>query len=252
MSIKFSAVKLQATGKVGIFKPDENGYYTLVLGGLNVLNSMGELYTLRGAEELFQDSSTFMRRIRNGCLKSEEGHPKRLPGMSDQQFIQRIFSIDEANISAHISDVWLDRDYGRNMPGSNNRDMVAIMGKVKPAGPLAASLEASLSNPKENVCFSIRAITEDTFINGVNHRVLRNIVTWDHVNEPGISIANKWDSPGLESICDEPLTRTMLETMIRDTSKLPAMESTRGFAVETLRLFDKSLSAAQKPAYSKW
>lgn len=242
--IRFSATKLVGTGKEGVMTPDENGYYTLIIGGLNTLNSAGEYYTLKGAEALFESSSLFMRRIKNGNLHAEKGHPKRLPGMSDQQFISRILRIEETNFAAHISEVWLDKDYGKNHPELKNPDLVAIMAKVRPECP---ELEAALANKKTNVCFSIRALTQDTMIRGLNHRVLTSITTFDWVTEPGISIANKWDSPALEEMDLELVTLSCVESTIKSiTQNQFAMESDRGIALETMSLLQQHAAKSTK------
>jgi hypothetical protein len=57
---------------------------------------------------------------------------------------------------------------------------------------------------------------------------LRNIVTWDYVNEPGIAIANKFQSPALEEISDLTFTKRHFERAL----ELPA----HGIAQESIRL----------------
>ena len=42
----FSCTSLMGTNKAGVLKPDENGYYTVVLGALDVYNSAGDFYPL--------------------------------------------------------------------------------------------------------------------------------------------------------------------------------------------------------------
>ena len=55
-------------------------------------------------------------------------------------------------------------------------------------------------NPKENVCFSIRSFTDNSYSHGRVNKVLKNIITFDYVNEPGIHIAEKYKSPSLEAV----------------------------------------------------
>ncbi|MGI9212448.1 MAG: S80 family phage morphogenetic serine protease, partial [Methylococcaceae bacterium] len=73
--IKFTATKLSSHGKMGAIPVDVDGYRTMIVGALNAFNSSGEYYVLDAAKKLFEESSTFMRRVRNGCLKGEVGHP---------------------------------------------------------------------------------------------------------------------------------------------------------------------------------
>lgn len=248
--VRYTATKLKATQKAGVLKPDEDGYYPLVIGGLNVVNSAGEYYVLEGAKELFDQSSVLMRRIRTGNLKGELGHPKRVPGMKEDEYFSRIMRVDEGNVCAHFKEVWLDSTYGLSKPSANNPKMVAIMGLVKPAGPHADVLKTSLENRAENVCFSIRALTEDHFIRGINHRILRSILTWDCVTEPGISIANKWDSPSLETVESTFITKADVERAIKLPSSV-SMESQNYLANEALHLFDAPVKDFQ-PLYSHW
>jgi hypothetical protein len=201
--IQFTSTKLASRGKKGILTPDEDGYYKLVVGGLNVFNSAKQYYVLEGAKQLFEQSSVFMRRVQNGAVKCEVGHPKRVSGMSEDDYFTRIMTIEETNVCAHIAEVWLDFKYADLNNISNGTDpVVAIWAKLKPVGPHGATLKAALDNPLENVFFSIRSFTQDFPHRGTTYRVLRNIVTFDWVGEAGIKSATKWDAPNLESMAD--------------------------------------------------
>ncbi len=250
MTVKFTATKLEAKGLKGILNPDSNGYYELVIGGLNTLNSAGEYYTLEGAKELFEQSSVFMRRVASGNLRGELGHPKKLPGQTMNDFFTRIMGIHEDNVCCHFSEVWLDLNYGKNNPQFNNPDLVAIMAKVKPAGPKGFVLEQSLRNPKENTCFSIRALTKDFMQNGRVNRVLQQIVTWDCVNEPGLALANKYDSPSLENLSDIIVSESMVNKAIERTHDALAMEETKAILRETKKIFNSK--EYQTPISHKW
>jgi len=196
--IKFTETVFSEKNKKGVLVPDSDGYYTVVVGALNSYNSAGEYYTAQDALQLFENSSHFMRRVKNGALYSELGHPKKHPDMSMEQFYQRVISIEETNICAHFSEVWLDFQFGKNNPELNNPDLIAILAKVKPAGAKANALQLALENPKQNAAFSIRGLTENKYVNGRVERRLTNIITFDHVTEPGIKIADKVMAPGLE------------------------------------------------------
>lgn len=210
-SASYSCTALMGTNKTGQITPDADGYYTVVLGALDFFNSAGSFYPLKGAQELFKESSSLIRRARNGALRGEYGHP-RPDGMTKTQFMARIMDIHEDKVCCHISDVWLDSG---SVKDENGKGVVAIMGKVKPAGPFGPALEASLKNPKENVCFSIRSITNDQVINGVNNKFIRQICTWDYVNEPGIRVATKWHNPTLESFVLEQITPAVAQRVAR-------------------------------------
>lgn len=246
-TVKFTATKLANKGKEGILKPDEQGYYTIVIGGLNIFNSVGEYYTADGAKQLFEQSSTFMRRIQNGCLKGELGHPKRLPSMDMDSYLRRIMTIEETNVCCHFKEVWLDEQYGRNHPEFKNPSLIAIMAKIKPSGPKGPSLQQSLENPNENVCFSIRAFTKDYAVRGVTHRVLDQIMTFDKVEEPGIFIANKWDTPSLESLSNMVITENNIQEYLESIPETLAMEDSNYIAKELI----KSIKTPN-PKYTNW
>ena len=119
--------------------------------------------------------------------------------------------IEETRVCAHIKDVWLQLDGVKDKEG---RAIVAIMGKVKPAGPFGHVLKESLSNPHENVCFSIRSLTFDTMNPaGYLQKELRNIITWDVVTEPGLSACHKYNCPGLESLQETTMIPEHLNEM---------------------------------------
>ena len=194
-NIRFSCTSLAGTQKQGIIPKDANGYYDMVIGGLDILNSAGEYYDHAGAKELFQESSSFMRRVKRGALRGEVGHPRREHGQSIDSYMSRILDIDEKNVCVHFSEIYLDFESFKNPDGTK---IVAIRAKLAPSGPKAEFLKQSLENKQENVCFSIRSFTENTFKRGRTIKSIKTIVTFDYVNEPGIHIAEKYKSPALE------------------------------------------------------
>ena len=133
--VTFTETIFSAKAKEGVLPgPDSDGYYTVVLGGLNCYNSAGEYYVADNVIDMFRESSVFMRRVKNASLFSEVGHPRRVPGMSFNDFYSRIIDIVDTNICGHISEVSLDMAFGQKNPELKSPEMIAIMGKVKPAG----------------------------------------------------------------------------------------------------------------------
>jgi hypothetical protein len=190
-----------------------------------------------------------MRRIKNGSLYAELGHPKKLPGMSMEDFYNRVITIDEGNVCGHISEVTLDFNYGKNNPQFGNSDLVAIIGKVKPAGAKASALQIALENPKQNAAFSVRGLTENKYRNGRVERRLTNIITWDHVIEPGINVACKAHTPGLESIKsglvinelnDSIIDKEMLRKVVNRNIGIVATEDNRMLFNDILKSVDSS------------
>lgn len=213
--IKYTETVFSDKGKSGLMTPDSDGYYTVVVGALNSFNSAGEFYTAKDVVQLFDNSSHFQRRIKSGALYAELGHPKKQLDQSMEQFYNRVVSIEETNICGHFSEIWLDFQFGKTHPELGNHELIAIMAKVKPAGAKANALQLAFDNPKQNAAFSIRGLTENKYVNNRVERRLTNIITFDHVTEPGISIADKIMAPGLESrIAREALVREATDTIV--------------------------------------
>ena len=251
----FTQTKLKRLGKKGELKPDENGYYELVVGALNVNNNSGIRYIADGVRELFGPGSLLHRRIANGCLRAEVGHPKPRPGEKHESFVERYLDIDRKNTCAHFKDIWLDENFGKNNPEYNNPSLVAIMARVKPSEPYGHILKESLDNAAENVCFSIRALCDEALVAGRVVRILKEVITIDFVNEGGILVASKWDSPATESIGDlvtEKLAGKITEDLLKRvmaTSGVMASESSREAANIILV---NHFSPSRAPVYANW
>jgi hypothetical protein len=257
--IIFSSTYLAAKGKKGIIKPDKDGYYELIVGGLNIFNSAGSFYTADAAS-LFNNPS-FIRRVQNGALKGEVGHPfNDCTGsagsngscfVSQEDFLDRFLTIRETNVCAAHSKVWLDFDRIKDPSG---RPVIAIMALTRPAGVHADVLRDSLNDPKQNTAFSVRGITEDRMVGNVRHRSLKTIVTFDYVNEPGISIANEWESPALESFYEKKVDS-------RDVLKLEKSMVVKNMATESYMMLneiswikdnDPIIANSKRPPHTKW
>lgn len=250
-SVRFGCTSLVGTNKAGTIKPDADGYYPMVIGALNMYNSAGEYYVYEEAKQLFQKSSNFMRRVERGVLKGEYGHPKMVPNMRPDQFAQRVLSIDEGNISHHFRSVWLAENV---MKDDNGRAVIAIMGDVRPSGPKGQYLKDSLENKCENVCFSIRAFTDDKREGSIKKRVLKSIVTFDYVLEPGMSIAEKYKNPSLESFHETTISRSELERAMMPVGGMPevALESVRLTAEELFVSMGWRTPRVAAPSYTQW
>lgn len=207
----YQCTALVGTNKAGKLKPNADGYYTLVVGGLNAFNSSGAYYPLGPAKSLFEDSSSFMRRIKNGNCKAECGHPKPTPGQTSRDFLQRVLQIEETRVCAHFRKIWLQEEGIKDAQG---RPIIAIMAEVKPAGPMGPALKEALDNQHENVNFSIRSLTQDRMVPaGYLEKNIRQIICFDWVTEPGIPAANKYSSPALESFEETALVPEHLEAI---------------------------------------
>lgn len=247
--VKYTETIFSSSNKKGVIKPDEEGYYTIPLGALNTYNSAGEYYVAEEAIKLFDSSSSLMRRIKNGALYAELGHPKK-DNMSTEAFYRRMGYVDERCICGHIAEVSIDFNYGKNHPEINNSELILILGKVRPAGPHAESLKMSLESSKQNSAFSVRGITENIPRNNRMERILTNIITWDYVVEPGINVACKAKAPGLEShndvdqfvnkvLTDMTLNKDLLIKVLKNDIQTVASESTREIYSDILHTLNR-------------
>lgn len=260
--IKFSSEILVNKGKTGILTPDQDGYYELVVGGINTFNSCGEYYAMSNSvRALFESSSTFMRKVKSGKLYGELEHPEYVEGTSKDAYIRRIYHIDSNQVVCHFKDIWLDEDFGKNHPEHNNPNLIAIMAKVTPHGNKKHILQDALNNKFINPCFSIRSITNNYYHRGKLVKELDDIITFDYVSEGGIAIANKWDSPALES--NGSYLKTAMEDIILTKEKLtkiyesiPEYVSTesnlRSDIKNSIAIIDNSVKQVRKPIYTNW
>lgn len=207
-NVTFTCTRLAGTNKVGDLRKNANGYYPMVIGALNMFNSAGMYYRADAAKQFFEESSSFMRRVKRGALRGEYGHPRREADMSMQAYYARLLSIHEDKVCCHFASVSLDFE---NHKDDQGRPIVAILAEVAPNGPLGHVLDKQLQNPQENVCFSIRSFTDDRMERGVINRYIKTIVTFDYVNEPGMAVAEKYNSPALEGLEDTVFTRGQVE-----------------------------------------
>jgi len=238
--------------KKGILTPDEKGYYTHPLGALNVFNSMGEYYTYEGARELFESSSSFMRKVTLGQLYGENGHPEWPKGMSENDFLRRYLKIEESRTCAHFSEIWIDFDGVKDEVGN---PIIAIMGKVTPSGELAYVLDNDIKNPNINTCFSIRAFTDDKAVGGITHRRLTSVVTFDKVPSPGIRSAQKFASPALESFSEKVNKSSFMPLISRQPQlsgqHVMSTEADRSFALEVFQQLGFNVDHGDLPTWAK-
>lgn len=198
MGFKYACTALAGTTKTGELTPDEDGYYTLIVGALDFYNSIGKFYDYATSHNQLEDNSAFMRRVSGGNLYAEHNHPECEHWMSQEDYIWRIRDINPERVCAHISEVWGEWD---NL-GPNGERVWVIYAKVKPDGVRGHLLLAALQNKKQNVCFSLRSLVDDNWIGGKCIRTILELITFDWVIEPGISIANKFANPALEAYQD--------------------------------------------------
>jgi hypothetical protein len=189
---------LAGTGKKGIIRPDEDGYYDVPVGAYNAYNNMKEFYDGGTAVPFFGKDSVLMRKIQKGVLFGEYKHPEKEPGMDRMDYLERIRRIDENRHATHIRNAWLIPSHD-----AEGREILLVMNSIRPHGPFKDVIKDALDNRHQNFYSSVRSITMDDVIRRIKYT--KEIVTWDQVGEGGILEANKYNAPSLEAFQEASL-----------------------------------------------
>lgn len=200
MSLVYEGSVVVGSNPAGQIKPvDASGYYPVVLGAINTCNNAGDFYPAEPLQKILLESNLFTRRIKNRTLRGENGHPVREVGMTDEQYLNRILEIREERAMFHIKSIELD-DKSQTDP-QTGAPVVLVIGLIRPSGEKGEVLEKQLANPEENVYFSIRCLSTIIYdrLTGRTTRHITEVVTYDGVNEGGISYARKEYAPTVES-----------------------------------------------------
>lgn len=190
----YSNIALAGSGKKGILKKLDNNYHEIILGAFAAFGNGGWLYDLKSAMRYIENDREFLNLLQAGRLRSEWGHPRRDPGMNDREWFMRICDIVESNTASHIRRIRVSMDTVKDERG---RYVAAVIGEVTPSGPQASCFQRQLENPDEDVNYSIRCFAHRNLGNMTKH--INRIITWDNVNDPGIAVASKYQTPSLES-----------------------------------------------------
>lgn len=261
MAVLLECTALKGSNKLGVLEPDKDGYYTVPVGAYDTKNSAGYHYDLNSAAELLKPGSSLQRQIEKGVLYGELGHPKPQDFMTSDgkfdrnRFFQRLYRVEEDRCAVHFGKVWVDR----NFRDHNGRVVCAVMAKVRPQGPMSQMVAQALTNPKSNCYFSVRSVTMDDQLRRVKYS--KAIITWDFVIEGGIEIANKYDSPALESFESMALTPDMLWSTMEAVSDIMADETIEVAGMESIQVSLESLATElnwtkttkkEIPSYYEW
>jgi len=248
MGISFEVTALKGVNRVGNLKRLDKGYLQVILGALEFENSAGAVYDQQRVEKMLAENGMLQRRINAGFMRGEWGHPKEYDYPNYRQFLQRIHTIDERNWAIHIRKVWVEPNF--RLP--NGKMICAIMGEVAPTGNNNAGMERILSNPDENLAFSIRSLATDRLVGGKIRKYIDNIITWDVVNEPGLSVANKFEAPSCESALVVPVQGEILRSLLVSSTGVACESSMR----DTLTAYDAYVRSqhnlGRKGSVTRW
>lgn len=246
--IVFETLILKGVNKGGTLKPDDKGYYTVVLGILGNDSSSGEHYVdNQRVREVFSNSGQLARRAAQGLLRGENGHPDPLEYANQLAFEIRVRRIHEDKVCMHIRKVYTTEIT------LDGKKVTAIIGEIKPSGPYGKYLKESLDNPDENVAFSGRYYSNPRDINGKRYREIYAVGTWDYVTEPGMMGSTKYSSPQLESAGTLTLDPVMMQRALdREMNDKTAVVSLESGGVSAKMLYASHVGSAVGKRAMEW
>lgn len=248
----FTSTRLRVQGKQGILKPDSEGYFELPIGAFNCLNSAQEFYTKENIEQLFTGSSGLMRKVQNGKLFGEWGHPEMAPGESVNEFMSRACRINDKDTCVFFKDIWVDKPTPDMQRYGVPSDAMVTMARLKPMGAKWEALQRSLEDPNVNTTFSGRFLTRDRIYRGKVYVIVEQIVTWDAVTEQGIPAAEKYLAPRLERH-STPITPQVVQAMKQQvnspTMRMESAEQLKSVIATADKFFATTSNAK---GYANW
>lgn len=177
--------------KLGRIRPDERGFYpNIPVAALGVTSRNNTYYFVDDfVDQIVNERSYVNRMVKDGTLYGEYGHPN-IAGMTENLALNRLMVIDEKLMS-------------HNIGALRTGDLLESGGRllnadIKPAGPYGQTLKDSFDDPCLNTAFSLRSITEAFMKDGVSHRKMKKLVTFDAVAAGGYAEASKRFAPGVE------------------------------------------------------
>lgn len=179
--------------KLGRMRPDEDGYYRdfpiAVIGGVSRNKTFYEAPAF--LDQLTSEQSFINQMLRDGTLYGELGHPN-MEGLNHQQQLNRLMQIDEERTSHHFRKI---RSGEKLKTGGT-----MILADVKPTGAKGNIVAENMAEPYMNTAFSLRSITQQQNRNGIMHRTMRKLVTFDYVLAGGYEEASKRFVTGNEGL----------------------------------------------------
>lgn len=159
--------------KLGKAVCDKDGYYkdvpVAVLG--TVTRNKTQYDTAEFIKQLTSDESSFNKRLTEGCLFSEYGHP--FVDLNSPAGMTRLLHLEPQKESNHIRSVSV-----RNLPDLK-LDIITM--DTKASGPYGKYFDDAMLDPTRNIAFSLRGVSKATFDRrtGVTFKKLVSLVTFD-------------------------------------------------------------------------
>lgn len=254
-NVFFSNTKLRLSGKKGILKPDSEGYFEFPIGAFNCMNSAGEVYTNDNIDDIFSSSGVFMRKIQQGKLFGEWGHPMPRESETPNAYLARASNVDDKETCVFFKDVWNDKSAGKHFtqyPGITS-DTIITFARLKPHGSKWEALQRAIEDPNVNIAFSVRNMGRDRVYRGKTYVSIEQIITWDAVTEQGVASSEKYGSMRLEHNRVN-ITPRVLDNMRHALSKgsirMENADGVRAIIASAERLL--GINSYSEPIYTGW
>ena len=159
--------------KLGKGVRDEDGYFTdvpvAVLGA--VTRNKTSYDTPAFLKQLQGPDSSFYKRLTEGCLFGEYGHP--FCDLNSPMGMQRLLNLEAKKESHHIRSVKVKHIDDLNL------DLVLM--DTKGTGPYGKYHDEAMLDPSRNIAYSLRGISSASVDRrtGVTHKKLVSLVTFD-------------------------------------------------------------------------
>ena len=174
------------TPLINVASADKDGYYDINAGAYGVFNESGIFYSADGIEKVFDNTALLQRRISKGVVRSELGHPRFEPGMTDAMMEARHMEIREDRYCGHIRSAKLIK--------SNDGKTFITRISITPFGHFKSTLADALLTKDANCFFSVRSCSNRRKVNGITVKYVHTVINWDFVTEGGVGISNKFDT----------------------------------------------------------
>ena len=186
--------------------PDEDGWYKdIALGLIGVASRGRAFYEVDSVVNCMTNPNTaFYKKLTEGNLLGEYGHPF----IKDKSEMMRVLQIEMTKVSHAIRKIYTKR--------SKDNGFIVVFGDVKPTGPYGKHLNDSFQDATRNTSFSLRSIcSKPREVNGVQHKRMLSLVTFDAVDGPGYKEASKRYA-GMESQVDLEESMSLQEAVKED------------------------------------
>jgi hypothetical protein len=142
-----------------------NDSYVVTLTKLDQKNKAGVFVSRTRVEEL-------LPKLNARGLYSEYGHPMKFPAMGNEEWMRRMMTIELDHTCCRLSQFRIEQIDGE----------WALTAVATPAGYFRDAFMAMMEQKPTQGRWSLRCISADTFIDNIMHRELRDIITFDFID----------------------------------------------------------------------